>query len=764
MGMKYRYSGIRECLVNGLVEAFSEILGVDKEVVHGYFSSGRLRIDKTPDPSLGDYGVALHYIFHRHGIGREDWRVFVDKVSDYLEKNSYFEKCFIVKTSYVNGYLNFYIDYNRLFIEYSRSLLSGEVFSELKNIGRGEKILVEHTSANPIHPLHIGSGRNSVIGNTYARLLRYLGYSVSEHFYVDDMGRQVAILIYGYRFVREHGLNAPENVKPDHWFGAIYAVTNILIEKNKIIEQLYGLENRFREIIGNLEKIFTDLLIKHKSYPLLDILAYIKSIEAKLDLKHDILELVDKLLKLLEKWLDKLDGENKAVVEKEIDQLNKYYGKYRVLYSSLKEYLEAESILCKQYPSICRVLSSKIKEYAGAEEEISRLMVQYEEGDPEITRLFREAVEKVLDGFKETLEKLGIVFDSFDWESGEPGRKYLREVLEKAGGLPYSFVEDGALIIDLDKAAEEHRYIRELFGRDQPGRVVLRRRDGSTLYVTRDTVYSIYKFRDLGFSKAYNVIAVEQVREQRQVKALLYLLGYRDIVDKLIHFSYEMVNLKGMRMSSRRGQYYSLDELINDYTYVVAEKYVSNKLELGVEEIETSPNELLEKFRLLGIACSRALLLSIDPSKVLVFDPRRLEEYDLGAWIIYTFVRIQSILRKAYGFEPLDNIDSLIENGVKLLKEIGGETSLSSVEKNLLEILTNYSSTLYTAYSSLEPNKILEYTRDLCMVLNKLYETHPILGEKDRVKRNTRLLLVIMAYLLLKDLLWIMGLPYIKKL
>ena len=264
---------------------------------------------------------------------------------------------------------------------------------------------------------------------------------------------------------------------------------------------------------------------------------------------------------------------------------------------------------------------------------------------------------------------------------------------------------------------------------------------------------------------ATNVIAVEQVREQKQVKATLYLTGYRDVVDKLVHFAYEMVNLKGMKMSSRRGQYYSLDELIRDYVDVIAHKYFANQLKLGNIKYDVETRELLSVFEKLGVACTRALLLSVEPGKVLVFDPHRIEEYDLGAWITYTSVRIQSILRKAYGFEPLDNTELLLDKLKEISGKLGGQKiKFEPEEKNILEKINEYHSILLKAYKELDPSKILEYTRDLCMYLNQLYEKHPILGERDIVKKNTRLALIISALLILKDLMNIMGFPIVKKL
>ena len=112
----------------------------------------------------------------------------------------------------VAGYLNFWADLPRLAelaINSAREL--GDRYGYLP-AEQPLRVVVEHTSANPVHPMHIGHGRNSVLGDALARLLRARGHRVITRFYVNDVGRQVAILAYGY-----DRLGRPElEGKPDH--------------------------------------------------------------------------------------------------------------------------------------------------------------------------------------------------------------------------------------------------------------------------------------------------------------------------------------------------------------------------------------------------------------------------------------------------------------------------------------------------------------------------------------------------------------------
>lgn len=129
------------------------------------------------------------------------------------------------------GYVNFFIDYAK----FAPDIL-GKVLKEKKAYGRGKKkgkLIVEHTSANPDGPLHIGHGRNSITGDTISRILAFSGYSVSREFYVNDAGRQIALASWQY-------LKTPAKVegKKDEWVLDLYLRANRFIEKNDISAEL----------------------------------------------------------------------------------------------------------------------------------------------------------------------------------------------------------------------------------------------------------------------------------------------------------------------------------------------------------------------------------------------------------------------------------------------------------------------------------------------------------------------------------------------
>lgn len=125
-----------------------------------------------------------------------------------------------------SGYVNFHLDFKKAANEILTDAVSERELYGLELTKESKRIVVEHTSANPSGPLHLGHARNTILGDTLARLLRARGHKVQTRFYVDDVGKQVAMLAYGYSL-----LARPKPVgKPDQWLGLLYACVNCAVQ------------------------------------------------------------------------------------------------------------------------------------------------------------------------------------------------------------------------------------------------------------------------------------------------------------------------------------------------------------------------------------------------------------------------------------------------------------------------------------------------------------------------------------------------------
>jgi arginyl-tRNA synthetase len=140
----------------------------------------------------------------------------------------------IEKAEPAGGYINFRVNFGKFSKLTLKSIkVLGEEYGFIKT-SSPIKIIVEHTSVNPLHPIHIGQARNPMIGDSLARILQSRGHMVSRHYYIDDVGRQSSVIAYGY-----NKLGKPvATEKPDHFVGKIYTITACLVEINRLNRKL----------------------------------------------------------------------------------------------------------------------------------------------------------------------------------------------------------------------------------------------------------------------------------------------------------------------------------------------------------------------------------------------------------------------------------------------------------------------------------------------------------------------------------------------
>ncbi|MDD1700014.1 MAG: arginine--tRNA ligase [Methanoregula sp.] len=127
-------------------------------------------------------------------------------------------------------YINFTLDTSYL-IESLQAAVQPGYGSHKK---KGIRVVLEHTSANPNGPLHVGHIRNSIIGDTLARVFRKAGYGLEVQYYVNDMGRQIAIVVWGFDNL-DSALR--EGEKEDAHIARVYIAANREIEKDPSITQ-----------------------------------------------------------------------------------------------------------------------------------------------------------------------------------------------------------------------------------------------------------------------------------------------------------------------------------------------------------------------------------------------------------------------------------------------------------------------------------------------------------------------------------------------
>ncbi|NJE42285.1 arginine--tRNA ligase [Thermococcus sp. GR6] len=211
---------------------------------------GEITFDETPSIELGDFATTVSFQLAR--VFRKAPKLIAEEIVERI-KDKLPEEVSDVKA--VNGYINFYLNYETFGKDIVREILErGEHYGE-GEFGKGRKAIVEHTSVNPTKPLHMGHARNAVLGDTMARIMRALGYNVEVQNYIDDLGVQFAQVLWGYLNLKEEferleaelrEKGAKEDVI-DHVMGLLY------VEVNKRIEENPEVDREVRELMKKLE-------------------------------------------------------------------------------------------------------------------------------------------------------------------------------------------------------------------------------------------------------------------------------------------------------------------------------------------------------------------------------------------------------------------------------------------------------------------------------------------------------------------------------
>ena len=208
-------------------------------------------IQLTKDPKHGE--IASTAAFQLAGKLGKDPRSLAEEIAGGIDLSG---SELIKSVEAVNGYVNFKADWMR----YGRAIIE-EVLSKGKRygspeLGKGKRIVIEHTSVNPNKPLHVGHARNVCLGDTLARIYKFLGYEVLILNYIDDSGTQMADVILGFSELG-YGLDPPRGMSFDEYCGDVVYVESArraeadprLSEKRKLItKEIESRRGRFFEL------------------------------------------------------------------------------------------------------------------------------------------------------------------------------------------------------------------------------------------------------------------------------------------------------------------------------------------------------------------------------------------------------------------------------------------------------------------------------------------------------------------------------------
>ncbi|MBQ7352954.1 MAG: arginine--tRNA ligase [Clostridia bacterium] len=325
-----------------------------------------------------------------------------------------------------------------------------------------------------------------------------------------------------------------------------------------------------------------------------------------------------------------------------------------------------------------------------------------EHGDETNIALWKWFVDISLKEYQKTYKQLGIEFDSYKGESFYTDK--MPEQVQKLRDLGLLKLDEGASIVDLSKY-------------NMPPCLILKK-DGSTLYPTRDIAAAVYRKNTYDFDKCIYVTAAGQSLHFAQWFKVVELMGY-DWYDKLVHVPYGTVSINGEKLATRTGNVILLKDLfstaIEKVNEIISEK--NPNLENKEDVAEAVGVGSVVFYYLYN---NRIKDINFVMSDALSF------EGNTGPYAQYTYARTCGILEKA--------------------KDVNWQNSepiiTTNDEAELLKVLSKFNEAVNGAIKDYEPSIITRYIIDICSIFNKFYHNCNIITADDDKIKCSRIRLV----------------------
>ncbi len=392
-----------------------------------------------------------------------------------------------------------------------------------------------------------------------------------------------------------------------------------------------------------------------------------------------------------------------------INHLGDYGTQFGKLIVAFKNWGKAEEIEKDPIPTLLKLyvrFHEEAEKDPTLEDDGRMWFKKLEDGDEEATRIWQWFRDASLKEFNRVYTMLNITFDSYAGESFYSDKMpRILKMMEEKNLLTKS---KGAEIVDL-----------EPYGMPP---ALIRKSDGSTLYITRDITAAIYRKEHYDFYKNIYVVASQQNLHFQQWFKILDLMGFQWFQD-CIHIPFGLVSLEEGTMSTRKGRVVFLEDVLR--------KAVEKTKEI-IEEKNSNLSNIDEIAKQVGIGAVVFQELSNNRIKDYTFSWDRTLNFDgeTGPYVQYTHARACSVLNKSK--EDIDerNID---------YKLLSNEDAM-----NLVRIIQQFPDIVKEAAKKYEPSIVTRYIVDVAQVFNKFYHDCPILVEDKELQRS-RIALVYAA-------------------
>ena len=384
------------------------------------------------------------------------------------------------------------------------------------------------------------------------------------------------------------------------------------------------------------------------------------------------------------------------------------------------EYPAEAPFTISELEEIYPTASAKSKEDEAYKADAMEATYKLQSGVRGYRALWQHIINVSVADLKKNYENLSVTFDLWKGESDVhdiiPG---MVEEMKKGG---YAYESDGALVVDVKEETDT---------KEVPPCMILKS-DGASLYNTTDLATIMDRMENYHPDKLIYLTDKRQELYFEQVFRCARKTGLVNKDTELLHIGFGTMNGKdGKPFKTRDGGVMRLENLIREINEEMIRKIRENAETKGYEVNEEAAQETA---KIVGLAAIKYGDLSNQASKDYIFDMDRFTSFegDTGPYILYTIVRIKSILNK------------YTEQGKELTNLVIAEP-VNDSEKSLMLELAKYNATMEAACEEVAPHKICAYIYDLANAFNHFYHETKILTEEDEQKKESWIALLTLT-------------------
>ena len=391
------------------------------------------------------------------------------------------------------------------------------------------------------------------------------------------------------------------------------------------------------------------------------------------------------------------------------------------------EYPEEAPVTVTELEEIYPTASRKSKEDPVYKEKAMEATFKLQSGVKGYRALWKQIIKISVADMKRNYDNLNVTFDLWKGESDVhdviPG---MVDYMKKEG---YAYISDGALVVDVKEDTDT---------KEIPPCMILKS-DGASLYNTTDLATIMERMREYHPDQ---MIYLTDKRQDLYFEQVFRCARKTRLVDEdteLVHIGFGTVNgADGHAFKTRDGGVMRLEMLINEINEKMYQKIVESR--------EVDEEEARNTAKIIALSAIKYGDLSNQASKDYIFDIDKFTSFegDTGPYILYTIVRIKSILAKAK--EQGEDLTNLT------LKEADTDS-----QKALMMTIARFNAMMENAYEEVAPHKICAYIYDLANALNRFYHENRILAEEDETKKKSWLGLLILTKEILEACIDVLG-------